>query len=242
MKLDDLTFPIDSYEIKARIAPALLISLPVLFTMWTCYNAAFSTLSDLFKGTLSIVVIYGFSIVVRALGKRIEPQLWTAWGGKPSTQIVSWRNTIIGDDLKALYLQAVRNDLKLPTPSKENEAADPVKAADLFGQAFKRIQGVIRQKDKDGLWSIANADYGFARNLLGSRILWLVISLTMTAVSAINLYIKIDTTPLVGMVLNILMDILVIYIGWFILPNYTKRVAFRYAEHAWESFYNVSQK
>lgn len=242
MKIDDFKLPIDSYELKARIAPAFLISLPVLFTLWSCYNSHFVGLSELFKGILSVVVIYGLSIVVRSLGKKIESKLWSSWGGPPSTQIISWKNDIIGDDLKTLYLQAVKKHFKLPIPGREDEIVDPVKAANLSGQAFKRVQGVIREKDRNGLWSIANADYGFARNLLGSRVLWLIVALTMTAVSGYNLYKNVTDAILIGLSFNVIIDISSVFLGWFILPAYTKSVAFRYAEHAWESFYNSTQK
>lgn len=184
MKLDDLKLPLDYYELKARIAPAIFLSVPVLLTLWSCYKEEFTGLSNIFKGIISLAIIYVLSIIVRALGKKIEPELWQSWGGAPSVQIVSWKNKIIGDELKGLYLRAVRERLKLPTPTKEEEESNPARAADLVRQAFKGIQGVIRQKDKNGLWSIANADYGFARNLLGSRILWLTISGVMAIISA----------------------------------------------------------
>jgi hypothetical protein len=130
----------------------------------------------------------------------------------------------------------------LPVPSKEDEKTDPNMAAKLIDQAFQRIKGVIRQKDKDGLWSIANADYGFARNLYGSRVLWLLISLVTVIISAYNLYSHFNNMILIGAVINLLFLFAAIYFGWFILPEYTKQVAFRYAEHAWESFYNILGK
>lgn len=239
MKIDDLKLPIDSYEMKARILPALIISIPVLITLWSCYKAEFTALSEIFKGILSLAIIYALSVFMRALGKRIEEELWTSWGGAPSTQIVSWKNRIIGDDLKELYLQAVREKLKLPTPTKQEEENNPARATELINQAFKRVQGVIRQKDKDGLWSIANADYGLTRNLLGSRTLWLIISAAMALISSYNLYCQSIRTILIGFVINVVMVLVSISVGWFILPGYTKQVAFRYAEHAWESFYNT---
>ncbi len=239
MKLDDLKLPLDSYELRARVAPALFLSVPVLVTLWSCYKDEFTGLSDLFKGLLSLVIVYVFSVIVRALGKRIEPELWRSWRGAPSTQILSWKNKIIGDDLKELYFQAIRENLKLPTPTKKEEENNPERAFELIGQAFKRVQGVIRQKDKNGLWTIANADYGFARNLLGSQVLWLILSAVMTLISGYNLYAQFNKTILIGFIIDTLFIFASIYVGYFILPAYTKQVAFRYAEHSWESFYNI---
>jgi hypothetical protein len=241
MKLNDLKLPLDYYELKARVAPAIFLSVPVLLTLWSCFKEEFTGLSDIFKGIISLVIIYVFSIIVRASRKKIEPELWESWGGAPSIQIVSWKNEIIGNELKELYLQAVREKLRLPAPTKEEEEADPIRAADLNKQAFKRIQGIIRQKDKDGLWSIANADYGFARNLLGSRMLWFIISAVMSIISGYSLYSEFSKPILIGLVANAVMVLASIYVGWYILPEYTRQVAFRYAEHSWESFYNAVQ-
>ncbi|MFX0199037.1 MAG: hypothetical protein ACFFCW_23185 [Candidatus Hodarchaeota archaeon] len=104
----------------------------------------------------------------------------------------------MGEELKGLYLQAVRDKLNLPVPSKDEEKADPGRAAKLIEQAFQRIKGVIRQKDKNGLWSIANADYGFARNLYGSRVLWLLISSLAGILSAYNAYFSFNNIILIG--------------------------------------------
>jgi hypothetical protein len=238
----DLKFPIDSYEMKARYAPALLLSLPVLISLWSCYQVEYTALSNVTNGILSIVIIYVLSVVVRSLGKRIEPKLWVSWGGAPSTVLVSWKDTRLGEELKGLYLQAVRDKLNLPVPSKEEEKADAGRAAKLVDQAFQRIKGVIRQKDKGGLWSVANADYGFARNLYGSRVLWLIVSSLTVLISAYNLYSNFNNMILIGLIINSLFLFACIYLGWFILPEYTKQVAFRYAEHAWESFYNIVGK
>jgi len=238
----DLKFPIDSYEMKARYAPALLLSLPVLISLWSCYQVEYTALSKVTNGILSIVIIYVLSVVIRSLGKRIEPKLWASWGGAPSTTLVSWQDTRLGERLKGLYLQAVSDKLNLPVPSKEEEKADPGRAIKLLDQAFQRIKGVIRQNDKDGLWSIANADYGFARNLYGGRVLWLIITSLMVIVSAYNLYSNFSNIILMGLIINLLLLFACIYFGWFILPEYTKQVAFRYAEHAWELFYNIVGK
>ena len=237
-----MEFPIDSYDIKARFAPALLLSLPIIITFWTCFPKEVEAISKFLSGILSMIILYAFSVVVRALGMRIEPELWKSWGGAPSTIIISWGDSRLGDDLKAKIHQKVHSRLGLPMPSKNEEVKDAYKAYNLIGQAFTRVKGIIRKNDKAGLWSIANSEYGFARNLYGSRVLWLVISCLMTIISALFLYSKFDTLLLLCMLANIFILISCIILGWFILPEYTKRVGFRYAEHAWESFLNITEE
>ena len=219
----DLKFPIDSYEMKARYAPALLLSLPVLISLWSCYQVEYTALSNVTNGILSIVIIYVLSVVIRSLGRRTEPKLWASWGGAPSTVLVSWQDTRLGEELKGLYLQAVRDKLNLPVSSKEEEKADPGRAAKLIDQAFQRIKGVIRQKDKEGLWSVANADYGFARNLYGSRVLWLLISSLMVILSAYNLYSSFSNIILIGLIINLLFLIVYLFLDGLFYPNIPNR-------------------
>ncbi|MFX0197632.1 MAG: hypothetical protein ACFFCW_16040 [Candidatus Hodarchaeota archaeon] len=234
-----MKFPVDSYDIKARYAPGLLLALPLLITFWTCFQSEVKAISPLFGGLLSGAIFYALSVLVRALGKRIEPMLWESWGGAPSSVLVSWSDNRLGDDLKAKYHEIVQQFLGLPMPSKEEEEADPKRAAKLIEQAFARIKGLIRKEDKAGLWSVANAEYGFARNLYGSRVLWLVLSLSMIAVSAGFLWKKYSSLVLIGFISDFLILIACVVFGWFILPKYTQQVGFRYAEHAWESFLNI---
>jgi len=237
-----MKFPIDSYDIKARYAPALLLSLPIIITFWTCFPKEVEAISKLLSGILSGTILYALSVVIRALGLKVEPELWKSWGGAPSTIIVSWSDSRLGNDLKAKIHQIVHSHLGLPMPSKEEEAADSSKAHDLIGQAFSRVKGLIRKKDKAGLWSVANAEYGFARNLYGSRGLWLIISCIMTFLSAGILWRQFNALVFLGFMINIVILVSCVILGWFILPAYTERVGFRYAEHAWESFLNIADK
>jgi hypothetical protein len=46
----DLKIPIDSYEMKARFAPALVLSLPVLVSLWSCYQTEYTALSKVTEG------------------------------------------------------------------------------------------------------------------------------------------------------------------------------------------------
>lgn len=237
-----MKFPVDSYEIKARFAPALLLALPVLITFWTCFHPEVETISKIWGGIMSFTILYALSVIVRGLGKKVEPSLWESWGGAPSTVLLSWRDNRIGRDLKVKYHEMVRQDQDLPMPTKEEEQSDPEKAAKLIEQAFARVKGVIRKEDKGGLWSIANTEYGFARNLYGSRLVWLILALSMAAVSTWFLWNKFSRLVVVGLVFNFLILIGCVILGWFILPKLTKQIGFRYAEHAWESYCNIVEE
>jgi hypothetical protein len=235
----DLKFPVDSYDLKARYAPALIVSLPVLITLWTCFYSETQHISKLVSGILSAAILYFMSVLVRSYGKKFEKELWKSWGGSPSTQLVLWNNKRIGEGLKAKYHECVQKESGLPMPTKEQEESDPKQAESMIDDAFKRVKGVIRKHDKNGLWSIANAEYGFARNLLGSRKLWIIITLVCLATSGACLWFSFSNIVLTGFVLLVLNLIGCIVFSQQVLPTYTKQVAFRYAEHAWESYCNI---
>ena len=112
----------------------------------------------------------------------------------------------------------------------------------MIDQIFNRIKGVIRERDKDGLWSTANAEYGFARNLYGSRDIWFVLCGLGLVTCLVFLFIKYTNLILFGLILNGLALAACIILGWAILPRLTKELGFRYAEHSWESFYNICQR
>lgn len=237
-----MKFPIDSYDLKAKYAPGLLLALPILMTGWTGFQKEIKELSSFIGSLLSAAIIYGLSVMVRAMGKREEIKLIKKWGGLPSTIIMSWQDNHIGKALKSQYLEAAKKLLKLPIPDHNLEKNNPAQASAMIDQIFLRIKGIIRKNDKNGLWSIANAEYGFARNLYGSRFIWLILCLIGTACSGFLLFKSYTNFLLIGLSFNIIILTGCIVFGWFILPNYTEQVAFRYAEHAWESFFNISQK
>lgn len=237
-----MKFPVDSYDIKARLAPALLLILPALITFWTYFSPEIEKITKVFSGIMSVVIYYALSVIVRHLGKKVEPSLWESWGGAPSTIIVSWKDNSIGNDLKAKYHKMISQDQDLPMPTKEEELADPEVAMRQIDQAFERVKGVIRKEDKDGLWSIANSEYGFARNLYGSKWVWLIIILAMIATSAFFLWAAYSRVILLGFILNFIILIGSIILEWIVLPKLTKQIGFRYAAHAWESYCNIIEE
>lgn len=236
-----MSLPVDSYDLKARYTPALIVSLPFLITLWTCFNPEYETLSTAVKGIISAAILYFASVIVRANGKKIEPGLWESWGGPPSTQIVQWKNSHIGDVLKQKYHQCIKDLSDLPMPNAEQEQNDPETAKTMIEDAFKRVKGTIRQHDKNGLWSIANAEYGFARNLLGSRILYLTTSILAIVISAICALISFSNLAIIGIALLIINIAAGQYFAYKRLPAYTEQVSWRYAEHAWESYFNIAE-
>jgi hypothetical protein len=231
---------LDAYELKARVAPGLIVALPMLvvafYTAPVLRSWPFFTAS----GICGLALVYALGLVVRACGRAIEEELWNRWGGPPSTRFMRHRNTAFGADLKKSIATALAREFSFHLLSSEDEAKYPERSDKVIFDAFRKVRTFLRQHDANGLWSKLNAEYGFCRNLLGSRALWLVISLLSTGF-AVAYSIRIGGNALnPASAVASLSLICSIYVGWFVLPELTRRVGESYAETAWLQFEHLS--
>lgn len=198
----------DAYEIRARMVPTLIVGLPLLVTLPVAVlqtpkasNLPFQILGGVL---LSLAILYTFSFLVRYLGKRIEPSLWTTWGGAPSTRFLRWRDSTFNSDLKRKLHTAVERCCDVQLRSEQEEVEDRADADSKIGQAFLQIKSMVRNQQPDGVWSKHNAEYGFNRNLLGSRHLWLLLSVSCTLACSPLLYFGIgDSLVAICLALNL---------------------------------------
>jgi len=232
----------DSYDWKARVAPAFIISLPAITVLTTCFDWPGPVLSKILDGSIWVILIYALIIPVRKNGNIIEPGLWKQWDGPPSTVIMRWRDERMGKNLKRQYHQAVKDYLNLPMPTQEEEASDPQVSDAKITDAFRRVRGVLRDKDPNGLWATDNANYGFYRNLLGTRELWVTLSIAGILINGLFTIITKNKAVIGGLAGNVVFLLFALYIGWQPLPKGIRHIAFRYADNAWESFLNISSK
>ncbi len=202
-------------------------SAPIL-SSWSIFAAS---------GVCSLALLYGLGLVVRARGGAIEKPLWNTWGGPPSTRFMRHRDATFGEDMKQSIQKALAT--KFPAArilSPEEEARNPERADKAIVDAFRQVRQYLRQSDPDGLWFKLNVEYGFCRNLLGSRIIWAGISLAAT-VFAVVFAMRTGSGPInPASAICFLSLACSVYVGWFVLPNSVKRVAETYAETAWMAF------
>lgn len=235
-----MNFPIDSYELRARYAPGLIISTPFLITLWTCAPSEFQGLSAFSGGIISVIMWYCVAVFVRYCGKCIEPELWEEWGGNPATNFMLWQDQHIGNDLKEQYHEIISEKLKLPMSTLEEEVSDKFTAIKRTQQAFSKIKGILRKNDSSGLWAIDNAEYGFARNLYGARKAWLAISIAMSLISFVFTCKQWNNLVVLGLMINISMVYFAWHFGGKVLKKMTYDIAIRYSQHVWESFMAIT--
>lgn len=227
---------LDSYELKARVFPALLLAISVAAGFLGYLDGLqHSWVQVLTGGGVWVVAAYPLSFVARYLGRRIEPGLWETWGGPPSTRLARWSDDTLGEDLKTQLHAAAKALCEVQLLGRQEEAADPNRADWQIGSAFQVARGVLRRRDPAGLWYTHNAEYGFSRNLLGSRSLWLALSVVGCLAAATPMWYGQSLTALdrLGFGIAALSLLLALGIGWLVLARHTSQCAERYAESAW---------
>lgn len=225
----------DAYELVARVYPGILVSLPIMFT---CYSFSGLINSPLFIkiSSGSLVVLVGVALmsnIVRFFGKQIEPKLWKNWGGAPSTRFLRADDNKIAKEIKDKLYKRLLNDTGIDLGSGASD--------EKIIQGFGFIRNILRKKNKEGLWNKHNKEYGFTRNLMGSRWIWIILSFGLSLVSYIvtKAFPADITLLMIGAILNFIWGIVGIICGWVILPGLTKGIAERYAEEAILSYINL---
>ena len=180
----------DQYEIRARIAPTIVVLSPLilafLLIVLSVSDSWIISLSSL--AVVALITTYALSFLVGYLGRRIQPALWDKWGGAPTTSMLRWRDETFSDGAKRRMRERAARVSSTTLPSREEEEQNPGKADQQLLQAFTTVKAVVRQEDPEGVWSKHNSEYGFNRNLLGSREVWLISSVLGTLACAIVWY------------------------------------------------------
>lgn len=170
-------FLLDPYSRKARLAPVLIAALPLALGVLAWFPDGFSGASLLvativWSGGATLAAEFG-----RERGRKLQPQLFASWGGKPSIQRLRHR----GESNKVILARRHRQlasllpDVHLPSPDEENQNR---KAADEVYEACSAfLIERTRERSKFPLVFTENRSYGFRRNLLGLRAFGIVASL-----------------------------------------------------------------
>lgn len=178
---------LDSYEIKARLAPCLIaMAIPlVIILYYTSYNSI--NLMTFFPFILlSAIGIWGSSIA-RNAGLRAQSKLKDEWKVLPATSLLRWADSTINPHIKTAYHAEIMNrwnDLQLP--DKQNEQLAPDKADILYDAAIERL--IQQTHDKNKFHSIfrENKNFGFQRNFYALR--WHAIAINIISIFSLMLY------------------------------------------------------
>ena len=223
----------DAYEIRARLAPALVVASPLVFVGVALIQQSTPTLaSTSAAATVFLALLYAFSFAVRNLGKRIEPGLWSSWGGAPSATLLRGDDTTLSAPTKTRICAAIGQELGVQGTDDPQWA----NSAPLVQDAFRLVRQFIRQKDPNGLWFKHNGEYGFLRNVLGAWWLWLANSVVTVGICGTLWWQGQGALYLALAALGLVTAVMAILARTVVLPEATRLAALRYAESAWTAF------
>ena len=186
-----LTFVFNPYDRKARLQPALLTTLP-FFVSIVLLILEFGSIWTAAGG---IVLYCGgttfLTQVGRDRGKRLEPALFQAWGGKPSVAMLRHSDTRLGVATKERYRSFLTRTVPgLRLASEEEEHRCPQQAEDGYESATTWLLAQTRDRERFELLFRENMNYGFRRNIWALRP-WAFItesvSIALVAVLVFNL-------------------------------------------------------
>jgi hypothetical protein len=229
----------DQYEIRARIVPTVVALSPLIFALFFILLVVSESVAASLGGVagVALLMVYAFSFLTRYLGKQLERGLWARWDGAPTTRMLRWRDPTLDDETKLRLHTRVEQVSGITLSNREEEVVDPGEADKRISQSFVQVRATVRREDPEGLWSKHNAEYGFNRNLLGGKWLWLAFSVVgALACAAVWYFYDKDPLLVIGFVLDVVSILLAYIFGWHLLKRFARKAADRYAESVLGSF------
>lgn len=180
----------DTYALKARLWPAFLTLLPVIFAIEVWAPAV----SDFAAGIPAIrtacgVLSFLLAHIARYLGRKAEPKLYCQWGGKPTSQWPVRSDCNLDEQTKARYRRRLEEHVDgWQAPSQANEESDTKGAMATYDSAVRWLRDRTRDRRRFHLVFAENVSYGFRRNLFGLRWVGRLVALICVAVNCGSLY------------------------------------------------------
>lgn len=208
----------DEYTIRARLAPVLVVLLP-LFAAFMAWRPTDSMLSSAGIGMVGAVALGGLlSQLGRDLGKRKERSLMAEWGGLPTTKLLRHRTrgaNAVTLARRHARLAALMPGTLLPTPQQEQE--NPAHAETAYQSCVDFLREKTRDKGRFPLIFQENINYGFRRNLWAMKPAGVVVAVGAGAASAGAVWNRASTSsesltiPIIALVVSV--AILVVWIA-----------------------------
>lgn len=173
----------DTYNIRARVAPCVIVFLPLVLAVISWWPGEAKWPGVLAGMGVSLALGTLLSQLGRDLGKEKQQALFEQWGGVPTTQLLSHRSSSLNPNTLRRYhdaLRQLRPDLRIPR-SKEEELADVQAADSSYTSCVDSLRELSRDKAKHPLVFEENVNFGFRRNLWAMKPSGIVIAIGSAA-------------------------------------------------------------
>ncbi len=226
----------DTYNLRARLAPSVIVFLPMMFAVaswwpgeakWPGVLAGMGT--SLALGTL-------LSQLGRDLGKEKQRKLFERWGGTPTTQLLSRIQGVYTEFTPVLpdcheALRKLRPDLRIPRTAEE-EASDFAASTAVYVSCTDALRELSRDKSKYPLVFEENVNFGFRRNLWAMKPAAVVIATGSAAACFLKLWNQMlsQAPPYAPAFFAAVCVALLLIWCIRITPTWVRTAAFAYAE------------
>lgn len=165
-----LTDKFDAYGRKTQIKPAQLTLVPVLVTILAWVPAD----SRLVLSVAGLTFVFGVAALMaplaRYLGRRVEPQLYAEWGGKPTSLWMLRSDSNLENQTKERYRKYMEQRVDgWEAPSEADEETDREGALSRYDSAARWLRERTRDGQPFSLVFKENVSYGLRRNAYGLR-------------------------------------------------------------------------
>jgi hypothetical protein len=213
---------LDKYERQARLVPGLLVLLPVAVTV----TALGLRQAPVVSVVVSLLSLAGGPVLladtVRGLGLKVQDDLWTSWGGAPTTIALRLREATSNEVQRDIWRTAVQKVTGIQLASGRSESANPERADQTIDVAVSQVRELTRADRRFYILQAENKGYGFRRNFYAVRTIGrLVALLGLLVILGFALWPTISGKQpdiQAAYVLGLIVDAL-IALGWFLLPS-----------------------
>jgi hypothetical protein len=174
----------DSYERKARLYPALVLTVPVAVTAIAMFSGSLTAARSLGAIFVALGGVFLLSQLARDAGKRGEKVLFARWNGMPSVAIFRHQDRRLDPITKLRYHKKLSTLVKAKAPTAEEEQLDPVAADAVYTAWSTYLRIHTHDTKKYYLLFQENVNYGYRRNVWGMRTIGIVSSVLCVAISA----------------------------------------------------------
>lgn len=163
------------YDVIANIVPGLL-AVGLLIGLFDVFGVFFVfNFPEIFGVALGLAVAYASGNVLQALSSFLEPVYFILWGGKPSENLLSGRNRMLGS-----YRGEICARLKKSFEIESKDEAEENK------EIFTRAMALVNA-EKIGRAEAFNASYAFHRALLTTALIIATCLSVIVCLSVIDL-------------------------------------------------------
>ena len=176
----------DTYNLKARVFPALIAGLPTLALLFVIVPWDRLGISHVIASTMGVVLLFAFADLARHRGKIIEARL----GSNATPEQWHRGNSDVPEGSKDRFRAFVAGQLNQAAPSAHDERTDPHRANDFYLTANAWLRDQTRDRPGYEILKGENVTYGYRRNLLGLKLIGLLINGTVLAFSILVLWFR----------------------------------------------------